>query len=203
MRLTQTHADLARKLSHSLAHENEAFLAQTESQIKKLAQPLDKFRIRSQQRDALSGEVRSEENSVGELVARAEEQLGEFEREVGGLWREWAEAEGEVKALLGGVVASMGSQVEGGGGDGEGYDGEGEEMLERLREVIEREIGETEEEVVEFGEEAVGLMKEIEKVSSVWEEERQGEMSGLTTLQDFRKTTLPDLHTFFQSIDEP
>jgi hypothetical protein len=202
MRLTQTHADLARKLSHSLAHENEAFLAQAESQIKKLAQPLDKFRIRSQQRDAVGGEVRSEENSVGELVARAEEQLGEFEREVGGLWREWAEAEGEVKALLGGVVASMGSQV-GGGGNGGDYDGEGEEMLERLREVIEREIGEAEEEVVEFGEEAVGLMKEIEKVSYVWEGERQWEMSELTMLQDFRKTTLPDLHTFFQSIDEP
>jgi hypothetical protein len=202
MRLAQTHADLARKLSHSLAHENEAFLAQTESQIKKLVQPLDKFRIRSQQRDALSGEVRSEENSVGELVARAEEQLGEFEREVGGLWREWAEAEGEVKALLGGTVASMGSQV-GGGVNGGDYDGEGEEMLERLREVIEREIGEAEEEVVEFGEEAVGLMKEIEKVSSIWEGERRWEMSELTMLQDFRKTTLPDLHTFFQSIDEP
>jgi hypothetical protein len=169
MRLAQTHADLTRKLSHTLAHENEAFLAQTESQIKKLAQPLDKFRIRSQQRDAPSGEMRSEENSVGELFARAEEQLGEFEREVGGLCREWAEAEGEVKALLGGVVASsMGGQVGvgGGGGEGEGCDGEGEGMMARLREVIEREIGEAEEEVVEFGEEAVGLMKEIEKVSS-------------------------------------
>lgn len=163
MRLTQTHADLARKLSHSLAQENETFLTQTEAQIKKLAQPLDKFRIRSQQRDAASGDMRSEENSVGELVARAEAQLGEFEREVAGLWREWAEAEGEVKALLGGVASSIGGQ--GGGGGGVYGDGEGEEMLERLREVVEREIGEVEEEVVEFGEEAVGLMKEIEKVS--------------------------------------
>lgn len=75
-------------------------------------------------------------------------------------------------------------------------------MLRRFREVIEKEIGEAEEEVAGLGEEAVGMMKEIEKVSlgeercRVWDGRANG-------LQDFRKATLPDLHTFFQSIDEP
>ncbi|KAK4150979.1 hypothetical protein C8A00DRAFT_45736 [Chaetomidium leptoderma] len=138
MRLSQTHADLSRQLTRALTHADTAFLAETEAQIKTLAQPLDRFRIRSQQRGGPDGAVRSEEHSVAELVARAEEQLRGFEDEVAGLWRE---------------------------------------------EVVEREIAEAEEEVVELGDEAVGVMKEIEK--------------------DFRKATLPDLHTFFQSIDEP
>ncbi len=152
--LSQTHADLARRLTHTLAAPDAAFLAHAEGQLKTLAQPLDGFRIRAQQRGA-DGMVRCEEKSVGELLRCAEEQVREFEREVGGLWEEWAAAEGEVKGLLRGI---------GGGSMGEG---EGAEMLRRFGEVVEREIGEAEEEVGELGEEAVGVMKEIEKVSFV------------------------------------
>ncbi|KAG7289686.1 hypothetical protein NEMBOFW57_006062 [Staphylotrichum longicolle] len=182
LRLTQTHADLARELAQSLTARDEAFLARAEAQIKTLAQPLDKFRIRAQRQrqrgadDDNGSAPHSEENSVGELVARAEAQVRRFEEEVRRLWAEWAAAEGEVKELVRGVVAC----VSGVGGDGEG---EGREMLRRFREEVDREIGEAEEEVGELGEEAVALMKEIEK--------------------DFRKATLPDLHTFFRSIDEP
>ncbi|KAK3307979.1 uncharacterized protein B0T15DRAFT_549887 [Chaetomium strumarium] len=198
MRLSLTHADLNRKLTQSLVKDDEAFLADTEAHIKKLTQPLDRFRIRSQQRVGGAaaadgdgdGALRCEENSVGELIARAEEQVRLFERDVAALWKEWAVAESEVQKLLRGVVhpaSALGQQGGGsvGGGDGEGYgDGdEGEEMLRRYREVVEKEIVEAEEEVVEIGEEAVAMMKDVEK--------------------DFRKTTLPDLHIFFQSIDEP
>ncbi|KAH6840742.1 hypothetical protein B0I37DRAFT_408456 [Chaetomium sp. MPI-CAGE-AT-0009] len=188
LRLAQTHADLTRQLTQSLTDgADAAFLDEVEARIKKLAQPLDKFRIRSQQRGA-DGALRCEEDSVGELVARAEAQVRVFETEVAGLWAEWAAAEGEVKELLKGVVASVsvsggekrGAEGAEGGVDG---DGEGEVMVKRFREAIEREIVEAEEEVVELGEEAVVVMKDIEK--------------------DFRKATLPDLHTFFQSIDEP
>ncbi|KAJ4302324.1 hypothetical protein N0V88_002468 [Collariella sp. IMI 366227] len=94
MRLAQTHTDLNRKLTQTIATPDAAFLSQTEQQIKKLSQPLDKFRIRSQQRRA-DGTVQSEESSVGEIVARAEEQVAEFEREVKGLWKEWTVAEGK------------------------------------------------------------------------------------------------------------
>lgn len=142
---------------------------------------------------------------MGELIARAEAQVSVFETEVAGLWAEWTAAEGEVKELLKGVVSfagvSGGGKGEGGGGIG-GADGgdEGEVMVKRFREAIEREIAEAEEEVAEIGEEAVGVMKDIEKVS--WERMlRSGRL--LTREQDFRKATLPDLHTFFQSIDEP
>ncbi|KAL2135372.1 hypothetical protein VTI74DRAFT_8784 [Chaetomium olivicolor] len=172
MRLAQAHADLNRKLTQSLVTPDSAFLSQAEQQIKKLSQPLSKFRIRSQQRSA-DGTVKNEENSVGEIVAYAEEQVKDFEKEVKELWREWALAEGEVKELWSGVVAL----AEAGEGDREG------EMMRRLRELIEREIEEAEGQVVGLGEEAVGMMKDVEK--------------------DFRKATLPDLHTFFQSIDEP
>ncbi|KAK4241003.1 hypothetical protein C8A03DRAFT_41518 [Achaetomium macrosporum] len=95
MRLSQTHADLNRKLTQSLVKDDEAFLADTEARIKKLSQPLDKFRIRSQQRDG-DGALRTEENNVGELVARAEEQVRQFEKDMAALWKEWAVAEGEI-----------------------------------------------------------------------------------------------------------
>jgi hypothetical protein len=115
MRLTQTHSDLTRKMTQSLQGE-AGFLAQTEQHIKKISLPLENFRIRSQQRRGADGVLKNEENSVGELITRAEEQVREFEREVGGLWKEWAVAEGEVKGLLRGIGAS----VVGGGGDGDG-----------------------------------------------------------------------------------
>lgn len=169
LRLAQTHADLARELTQSLTARDEVFLARAEAQIKTLAQPLDKFRIRAErQRGADDGSApHSEENSVGELVARAEGQVRRFEEEVRRLWAEWGAAEGEVKELVKGVVAC----VSGVGGDGEG---EGREMLRRFREEVEREIGEAEDEVGELGEEAVGLMKEIEKVSPGRDGERGG-----------------------------
>lgn len=127
--------------------------------------------------------VRSEENSVSELVARAEEQVGRFETEVRGLWREWVAAEGEVEGLLrGGTSTSLGSSgsttVEGvvavrGGGhrggrgeDGDG-DGAGEELVRRFGEAVRREIAAAEAEVEALGEEAVAVMKGIEKVS-IW-----------------------------------
>ncbi|KAL2023775.1 hypothetical protein VTK56DRAFT_1042 [Thermocarpiscus australiensis] len=183
-RLARAHADISRKMTKSLHTEDEAFLIQTEQHIKRLAQPLDRFKIRSQQRGA-DGAVRSEENSVGELISRAEAQLETFEKEVEEFWREWAVAEGEVKGLLKGIVLASAAGVEARDGEGEGGcgSGEGEEILRRSAAAIEKEIKRAEEEVVELGEEAVGIMKEVEK--------------------DFRKATLPDLHTFFQSIDEP
>ncbi|KAK3296818.1 uncharacterized protein B0H64DRAFT_110071 [Chaetomium fimeti] len=213
LRLAQTHADLTRQLTQSLSTNgaaDAAFLDETEARIKKLAQPLDTFRIRSQQRGA-DGALRAEEDSVGDLVARAEDQVRGFETEVAGLWAEWAAAEGEVKELLKGVagcVSGSGPGSGSGGGEGGGEEGvggvdgddEGEVMVKRFREAIEREIVEAEEEVVEIGEEAVGVMKDIEKVS--WGTGSRGCWL-LTREQDFRKATLPDLHTFFQSIDEP
>jgi hypothetical protein len=129
---------------------------------------------------------------VGELLARAEAQVKEFEAQVGAFWQEWAVAEGEVKSALKEILAQGSGEKDPGG--------EEEEMIRRFREVVERVIGQAEEEAVVLGEEAVGLMKMIEKVSwmgGVWSAGR------LIGLQDFRKATLPDLHTFFQSIDEP
>lgn len=126
--------------------------------------PLDKFTIRSQQRCAEpDGTVatKNEESNVGELLARADRQVKEFEEEVGGLWREWAVAEAEVKGVLRGIFPGPG---ESGGGDGDDGAGWEDDLLKRFRDVIEREIGGAEEEVVELGEEAVGMMKEIEKV---------------------------------------
>ncbi|GAB1315103.1 hypothetical protein MFIFM68171_05313 [Madurella fahalii] len=183
--LSQTHTRLTNKLNHTILSPDESFLAETEANIKKLSLPLDKFTIRSQQRcpgpDGTTA-MRNEENSVGELLARAEEQVKEFEKEVGGLWQEWAVAEAEVKGVL---TAIFPSPVDGENGDEHGGEREGDEadLLRMFRETIETEIAEAEEVVVELGEEAVGMMKEIEK--------------------DFRKATLPDLHAFFQSIDEP
>jgi hypothetical protein len=173
MRLSLTHADLSRKLTQSLVKDDEVFLAETETGIRKLAQPLDKFRIRSQQRvgadDDGDGALRCEENSVGELVARAEEQLRLFERDVAALWKEWAVAEGEVQELLqGGVVPPVSAPALGqrSGNDGEGYGGdEEEEILRRFRQAVEKQLAEAEEEVVEIGEEAVAMMKDVEKVS--------------------------------------
>ncbi|KAL2261915.1 hypothetical protein VTK26DRAFT_3008 [Humicola hyalothermophila] len=186
MRLAQTHSDLVRQLDRSVRGEAD-FLVKTEKHIKDLTTPLDKFRIRSQQRRPGESTASTEENSVGELIARAEEQVREFEKAVGVLWREWADAEEEVKGLLRGVgnVVGTGTEVgEGlGGAEDAGGKGEAEDIVKRFGEVVEREIAEAEEEAVELGEKAVGLIKDIEK--------------------DFRKTTLPDLHTFFQSIDEP
>jgi hypothetical protein len=168
MHLAQTHSSLALKLTQALTKPNTAFLDAIETQIKKLAQPLDKFSIRSQQRTS-NGSVTSEEHTVAELISRAEEQVREFEREVGGLWEEWAVADGEVRGLLKGVAisssSSSGGSLPGEGGSGGGGDGEGEEVLRVFGEKIEREIALAEEEVVELGEEAVGVMKEIEKVS--------------------------------------
>lgn len=170
MRLAQTHADLTRQLTQSLTDgADAAFLDETEARIKKLSQPLDKFRIRSQQRGA-DGMLRSEENSVGELVARAEAQVRVFETEMKELWAEWTAAEGEVREVLKGVVSSVsvsGREKKRGEGDADGIDGgdEGEVMVKRFREAIEREIADVEEQVVELGEEAVGMMKDIEKVS--------------------------------------
>ncbi|AEO57001.1 hypothetical protein MYCTH_2125988 [Thermothelomyces thermophilus ATCC 42464] len=138
MRLAQAHADLSRRLTQTLVKSDAAFLESTEAHVRKLTQPLDAVRIRSQQRGR-DGALRSEESTVGELVARAEEQLREFEKCMAELWAEWA--------------------------------------------VADEEIEEAEEEAVDLGEKALALMKGIEK--------------------DFRKETLPDLHTFFQSIDEP
>ncbi|KAK4121388.1 hypothetical protein N657DRAFT_648211 [Parathielavia appendiculata] len=194
MHLAQTHSSLTLRLNQSLVQPDAAFLNETETQIKKLSQPLDKFRIRSQQRNTKDSSLSTEEHTVAELIARAEEQVRQFETEMAGLWEEWDAAEGEVKALLKGLAGSSNSGGGGGSlrrgewvGHGGGYDGEGddegEEVLRLFGERIEREIALAEEEAVELGEEAVGFMKEIEK--------------------DFRKATLPDLHTFFQSIDEP
>ena len=160
MRLSQTHSDLVRKLDQSVQGET-AFLGQTEQHIKDLTSPLDKFRIRSQQRRRGESVATTEENSVGELVARAEEQVREFEREVGGLWKEWAVAEQEVNGLLRGIGGIVGA----GGGDEDGS-AEGEDIVERFRGVIEREIDEAEERAVEIGKKAVGMMKDIEKVSN-------------------------------------
>ncbi|KAL1837243.1 hypothetical protein VTJ49DRAFT_4102 [Mycothermus thermophilus] len=193
-RLAQAQADLARTLTRTLREQDESFLAEAEAQIARLAQPLDKFRIRSsQQQKTAEGSQQQpqqlvEEHGVGELMARAEKQHEEFEADMGRLWKEWAVAEAEVKKLLGGVGKSVSCLGVVAGDDGAGT-GEGSEedngavMLKRFAEAIEREIAAAGEEVVELGEEAVGMMKDIEK--------------------DFRKTTLPDLHTFFQSIDEP
>ncbi|KAL2157706.1 hypothetical protein VTH06DRAFT_5189 [Thermothelomyces fergusii] len=196
MRLAQAHADLSRRLTQTLVKSDAAFLESAEAHVRKLAQPLDAVRIRSQKRGR-DGTLRSEESTVGELVARAEEQLGEFEKCMEELWAEWAAADEEVKTLLKGLVSlsssssppSSSSSLIGsrGGNEGMGTAGvvgeEGEEMLRRFREAIEQQIEDAEQETVELGEEAVAMMKGIEK--------------------DFRKETLPDLHTFFQSIDEP
>ncbi|AEO63518.1 uncharacterized protein THITE_2085036 [Thermothielavioides terrestris NRRL 8126] len=208
--LAQVHASLGARLVRQLAQPDEAFLRQTDAHLRALAQPLGSFRIRSrhrrqrqrrqQRRQQLQQdgavvrgeeeemeEEEEEENSVGELVARAEAQVRAFERDAAALWREWAGAQREVEGLLREVVALGGGG--GGGGDeaSDGQqrdgDGEGEELLKRFGEVVQREIEAAEAEVVELGEEAVATMKGIEK--------------------DFRKATLPDLHIFFQSIDEP
>ncbi|KAL2152619.1 hypothetical protein VTH82DRAFT_5803 [Thermothelomyces myriococcoides] len=196
MRLAQAHADLSRQLTQGLAESDAAFLESAEAHVRKLAQPLDAVRIRSQKRGR-DGALRSEESTVGELVARAEEQLREFEKSVAELWAEWAAADEEVKTLMKGLVSlsssssssSSFSSPEGIQGGNEGMDTvgiaceEGEEMLRQFRKTIEQQIEDAEQEVLGLGEEAVALMKGIEK--------------------DFRKETLPDLHTFFQSIDEP
>ncbi|KAK4251721.1 hypothetical protein C7999DRAFT_27798 [Corynascus novoguineensis] len=192
MHLAQAHTDLCRQLGQTIVKSDAAFLASAEAHANKLAQPLAAVQIRSQRRGARDGAALSwsEERSAGELVARAEEQLAQFERGVAGLWAEWAAAESEVRALLRGMVIPLASPLSGEGyagdgetGDGAVDDGEGEQLLRRLREAIEREIECAEEDVFELGEEAVTLMKGIEK--------------------DFRKDTLADLHIFFQSIDEP
>ncbi|SPQ20991.1 26aad05a-d100-423e-bcd9-2d100216fc06 [Thermothielavioides terrestris] len=194
--LAQVHASLGARLAQQLAQPDEAFLRQTDAHLRALAQPLGSFRIRSrhrrqrqrrqQRRQQLQQdgavvrgeeeemeEEEEEENSVGELVARAEAQVRAFERDAAALWREWAALGGGGGG--GGDEASDGQQRDG--------DGEGEELLKRFGEVVQREIEAAEAEVVELGEEAVATMKGIEK--------------------DFRKATLPDLHIFFQSIDEP
>lgn len=164
------------------AQADAAFLQQTEQRIRDLTQPLGTFRIRSHQRQgpppaeggaggggADAAGRKSEENDVGELVARAEEQVRAFEEDVGRLWREWAVAEGEVKGLLGKIVAPASGSVSGGvAGAAEeagGEDDEGAELLRRFGEAVEKEIGEAEEEVVGLGNKAVAMMKEIEKVS--------------------------------------
>ncbi|KAK4104589.1 hypothetical protein N658DRAFT_183010 [Parathielavia hyrcaniae] len=183
MHLAQAHSSLALRLTQTLAQPDAAFLDATEAQVRKLRgqQPLDRVSIRSQQRNTADGSVRTEEHTVAELMARAEQQVGEFEAEVcGGLWEEWAAAEREVEGLLRGLA---GGSFLSSGGDDEGDDDEDKEVLRLFGERIEREIALAEEEAVELGEEAVAVMKEIEK--------------------EFRKATLPDLHTFFQSIDEP
>ncbi|KAK4113568.1 hypothetical protein N656DRAFT_844475 [Canariomyces notabilis] len=172
--LSRAHSLLSKKLADSVTSPDEAFLAETEAHVKKLATPLDKFTIRSQQRGA-DGTIRTEQDTVGELLARAEAQVKEFETQLSVFWQEWAIAEGEVKSALKEILARGSGEKDTGG--------EEEEIIRRFREVVERVIGQAEEEAVVLGEEAVGLMKMIEK--------------------DFRKATLPDLHTFFQSIDEP
>lgn len=177
------HASLSARLDDTLLAADEAFLAETEAHIRKLSLPLDKFTIRSQQQQQQRGGsggdgtgspdgavvvTTSEENSVGELLARAEAQVRAFEEEVGVLWREWAVAEGEVKGVLkeifpirdGGSGRLEGSERRvGGGGDGEG------EIVKRFREAIERDADVAEEEILKLGDEAVRMMKEIEKVS--------------------------------------
>ncbi|KAL2268760.1 hypothetical protein VTJ83DRAFT_3606 [Remersonia thermophila] len=189
-RLAQAQADLTRTLTRTFREQDESFLAEAEAQIARLAQPLDNFRIRSSQKLQLQSQDQQqfvEEHTVAELVARAEKQHKEFEADVGRLWQEWAVAEAEVKKLLGGIGASvscLGVVPDAGPIAGEECEGDdGAAMLKRFAEVIQQGITAAEEAVVELGEEAVGMMKEIEK--------------------DFRKTTLPDLHAFFQSLDEP
>ncbi|KAK4148018.1 uncharacterized protein C8A04DRAFT_23810 [Dichotomopilus funicola] len=179
IRLDQTHADLSRKLTQAVTKADDAFLEATESHITKLAEPLSVFRIRSQQRSA-DGSLRTRDDAVGDLVARAEAQVREFERDMGRLWEEWMVMEREAKELVGEVVAAVSRGS--GAGKIRGTDETGD-VLSRFREAIVGEIDAAEEGVADLGEEALCAMKEIEK--------------------NFRKATLPDLHTFFQSIDEP
>ncbi|KAL2196158.1 hypothetical protein P885DRAFT_61355 [Corynascus similis CBS 632.67] len=97
MRLAQVHTDLCRQLRQTIVRSDAAFLASAEAHANKLAQPLAAVQIRSQRRGVRDGAALSwsEERSTGELVARAEEQLAQFERGVAGLWAEWAAAENE------------------------------------------------------------------------------------------------------------
>ncbi|KAK1760588.1 hypothetical protein QBC47DRAFT_408647 [Echria macrotheca] len=175
--LQQAQSDLTRHLNHTLPDET-SFLAHIETQNKTLCAPLSEFVIRSEQRDPNDGSVRVANNTVAELDGTVRTRLQSLEMELDGLWKEWDAAEAEVQRAERAYNTSSGGEM---GGSAEG--GRFEEVMESYRGLIEAEIEEAEEEVDGLAEAVVGEMREIEK--------------------EFRKATLPDLHVFFQSIDEP
>ncbi|KAK5663059.1 hypothetical protein OQA88_6475 [Cercophora sp. LCS_1] len=178
MRMDQGHDALCRKLLDAVKGE-DAFLAEIDKQHNILCRPLSEYVIRSTLVDPASGEVDpAQEIMVDKLVTDAQQQLIKYERELGGLWKEWEAAEAEVDRVYRETTA-------------EGHFGQGgnkgvariSEMLDKFRDAIEKEVEDAEGDINELSKAALAMAKEIEK--------------------DYRKATLPDLRVFFQSIDEP
>ncbi|KAK0626893.1 hypothetical protein B0T14DRAFT_562760 [Immersiella caudata] len=177
IQLQQAHSDVSRKFREAMQGE-ETFLAEMEKQNKTLCALLGQFSIRSQQHDPLDGSVRVETDTVGDLVANVERQVEEFEANLGKLWGELEVADAEVARVYRENLTD-GRQAHGGDDDAAQL----AETLTQLWVGIKKQIQGAEGDIAGLSDAVVAAMKEVEK--------------------DFRKATLPDLHIFFQSIDEP
>ncbi|KAK4453817.1 hypothetical protein QBC34DRAFT_475771 [Podospora aff. communis PSN243] len=178
IQLQNAHSEVTRKFREAMQGE-EVFLAKMERQNRTLCAPMESFSIRSQQEDPVDASIHTETtDTVGDLVSNVERQVMEFEAELAKLWEQLEGADAEVARVYRESLA--------GGRGAQESDEEAAQLAETLTQLwtaIKKQILEAEEEIAMLSGSAVAAMKEVEK--------------------DFRKATLPDLHIFFQSIDEP
>ncbi|KAK0651552.1 hypothetical protein B0T16DRAFT_404154 [Cercophora newfieldiana] len=175
--LQQAHSDVSRRFREATKGE-EAFLAKMEQQHKTLCEPLDKLSIRSRVRDPVDGSARQLTKAVESLVADVETQAAEFEADLAKLWKELEVADAEVARVYRENLTD--------GRDAHGGAGEAAQIADVLTQLwagIKKQIQGAEDEIADLGDAAVAAMKDVEK--------------------EYRKVTLPDLHIFFKSIDEP
>ncbi|KAK0754680.1 hypothetical protein B0T18DRAFT_42739 [Schizothecium vesticola] len=175
--LQQAYSDLSYRLRDTLKGET-AFLAAIETQNRTLCAPLSQEEIRYDEYGPADGEVRTIRKVVGSLVTDVETKLSKVEADVNQLWAEWETAEAEVEKVYRETLPNQDGQD-----DPTADTARFTDILARFRTAIGKEIEDAEAEVDQLSEAAIIMMKEIEK--------------------DFRKQTVPDLHIFFQSIDEP
>ncbi|KAK1828364.1 hypothetical protein QBC39DRAFT_417082 [Podospora conica] len=129
--------------------------------------------------DPADGEVRSIRKVAGDLVADVETKLPKYEADLNQLWAEWEVADAEVDKFHRETLLDQDAHQEDSNDDTALF----QDTLERFRIAARKEIEDAQTELDRLSEVALATVKEIEK--------------------DFRKQTVPDLHIYFQSIDEP
>ncbi|KAJ4386976.1 hypothetical protein N0V85_007862 [Neurospora sp. IMI 360204] len=213
--LAKAHSLLIQKLDNGIASSDEDFLQHAEKRARKLSLPLSEFAIRSDQRGS-DGVLRSEKHVVRDLVKGVEKKLGEAEREMEGLWREWVESEEGLERVweeVWGEVEDLGKRKEGSGEKGTGTGGKVDAGLDVDGDPT---FGATSDDGGEAKAEAES--HDVQDVLAKYEEaikeeiENAGkEVTELTSLtyqmmkdleKDYRKAIIPDLHLFYTSIED-
>lgn len=173
------YSKLKKKLQESTKTESN-FLNKIEKQIETISAPLSGFTIQSEQR-APDGTVSIKISTSAELVSTTESRVNKLKTDIRRLWKEWAAADAEARVMYNEAVNPKDTQANDGapstssatataapGGSASISPSKEAGPLERAHKILEEELEEANEQFTQLSEMSLEVIKEIEKVSLVF-----------------------------------